>query len=120
MDPKTLNTLDPKLRETYERVMGAASPTTPATNTPPLYPAAPMNTAPAMEPAAPIPNMPAQVPPPVDQPAILSSTLNAQESTPPAAASSDTFDSGFKPAETAPPIPMQATDILNAASPPYT
>jgi len=30
MDPKTLNNLDPKLKETYDRVMGTTTPGTPA------------------------------------------------------------------------------------------
>jgi hypothetical protein len=34
MDPKTLASLDPKLRETYERVMGATSDTNPVAATP--------------------------------------------------------------------------------------
>ena len=41
MDPKNLSGLDPKLRETYERVMGAAS-TTSNPQTPPA-PNAPTN-----------------------------------------------------------------------------
>lgn len=35
MDPKSLNTIDPKLRETYERVMGTSSPTPQVTTAPP-------------------------------------------------------------------------------------
>lgn len=54
MDPKTFAKLDPKLRETYERVMGTAIPqkptTIPAANTPPPASAAPATAAtPAVE-----------------------------------------------------------------------
>lgn len=51
MDPKALGNLDPKLKETYERVMGAApGAATPAQTTPQATPAAP-NTTPAPQPA---------------------------------------------------------------------
>ena len=36
MDPNALSNLDPKLRETYERVMGSPTPTTPASSATPV------------------------------------------------------------------------------------
>lgn len=75
MDPKTLAGLDPKLRETYEKVMGAAAsaqnPSAPAappsaiiSNTPippPVMPQNPAESKPADNPtASPVPAMPAE------------------------------------------------------------
>jgi len=58
MDPKALGNLDPKLKETYDRVMGAAP--APGTATPTAAPATPLATpgtqaAPTVAPAAPQP-----------------------------------------------------------------
>lgn len=47
MDPKTAPTLDPKLKEAYDRVMGTSLPTAPPSSTPP----------PPMQPAAPVQKM---------------------------------------------------------------
>jgi hypothetical protein len=72
MDPKNLSGLDPKLRETYERVMGAASttsnpqtpsiPNTPTNNPMPTFDAMPAATT-------------APIPPPID----TSATTQAAE-----------------------------------------
>jgi|SRR6185369_1064739 len=46
MDPKAVSNLDPKLKETYDRVMGTATPGAPAgapAPTPPPSPMAPVN-----------------------------------------------------------------------------
>lgn len=47
MDPKAINNLDPKLKETYDRVMGTTTPgTPPAAGTPPPSPLTPSPTLP--------------------------------------------------------------------------
>ncbi len=75
MDQNTLTSLDPKLRETYERVMGMATPTGASNgNPPPLPPSQNMPPAPIPEPSVytpqpPTPNTtmpPAQTPPQPD------------------------------------------------------
>lgn len=62
MDPKTLANLDPKLRETYEKVMGTStSPSTRTSN--PATPPPPANIPPAKPAPAAIPPLP-NIPPP--------------------------------------------------------
>ena len=54
MDPNALSSLDPKLRETYERVMGANANSAPPPGAPPAADASPTTTAPVGD-AAPQP-----------------------------------------------------------------
>lgn len=68
MDPKSLSAIDPKLKETYERVMGTSVPqaqqaapeNTPVTPAPPVAdvpePPFPSNNSPFMSSSAPLPN----------------------------------------------------------------
>jgi len=60
MNPKTVNDLDPKLKETYERVMGtslAGNPATPPTmETQPIEQTASTSTHPQSEPETPAPS----------------------------------------------------------------
>ncbi|HUD09286.1 MAG TPA: hypothetical protein VMR77_00560 [Patescibacteria group bacterium] len=61
MNPKTVNDLDPKLKETYERVMGTAlagNPSTPppTMETQPVEQTAPANPQPQPEPETPAPS----------------------------------------------------------------
>jgi hypothetical protein len=56
MDPKSLNNIDPKLRETYERVMGTSAPTPEVTTAPP--PAVPDQTPVTPTPMLTTPEMP--------------------------------------------------------------
>ncbi len=70
MDPASLSNLDPKLRETYERVMGTTTPA--ASDTPPTPPADGTTTTPIVEPApsttdttTPTPSTDTPTPPPV-------------------------------------------------------
>lgn len=74
MDPKKLSTLDPKLRETYEKIMGTSAPQTnqspqpvqPPAN-PVVNPSLPQNPPPMVTQTSPNPSMPAATPPPQTQ-----------------------------------------------------
>lgn len=71
MNPKGLNNLDPKLRETYERVMGTsfAPPATPQAPQPAPQPASePAQNTPPVAPPVPQPVQPVQQPPPAAAP----------------------------------------------------
>lgn len=66
MDQNALSGLDPKLRETYERVMGMASPTSASNGTPPPAPPAPspQDVIPAPIPSSPPSNPQPEIPNP--------------------------------------------------------
>lgn len=95
MDPKSIANLDPKLRETYERVMGAA-PTAPAS---PDNQASPMSPSPT--PAAPTPppdfSSPVSPEPQLSAP-LSSSTVQATGASIPASTSYTPADLGLSAA----------------------
>jgi len=102
MDPKTLSNLDPKLRETYERVMGSASAAEPG-STP-----APGATAPT-QPAATIPAAESPIPTPsashvVEPTPTLSPATPVMPATEP-----NPFQTPVMPAAEPPPLPSPAS-----------
>jgi hypothetical protein len=94
MDPNSLNNLDPKLKETYDRVMGTTTTTPPA--------------APTAAPTAP--------PPPIDAPAAAPVTA-----APPAPAMNVAPAAPVEP-PAPPPAPMQDQNapVAGATAAPYT
>jgi hypothetical protein len=119
MDPKSIANLDPKLRETYERVMGNTAPATPAAATPaaPPAPEAPVSAVspPAMETASPTP--PPDLSAPVSPDAQLSPVLPSEPSPSLSAPANASFNTSPFGTPSTPGMDNQATVMQPLMSP---
>jgi hypothetical protein len=112
MDPKTLSNLDPKLRETYERVMGTAGTPAVTGSAPSVVPPPAVDTSSQL--ATPLTTTP-QIPTPTATP-----VMDTQLSTPPPA-TNESFQTPVIPANEPAPLPSPASvnqDVESRAASP--
>ena len=113
MDPQKLSQLDPKLRDAYQRVMGASTPQPQAppsqAQTPPPTPAPTPTPAPEPKPIPPEPTPPIQEPPvPKGQPAIPQPEPAIPPKPPVQAINFDQMNSSVAAAQTSPNLTAPA------------
>lgn len=109
MDPKTLSNLDPKLRETYERVMGSAGPT----GTQPAETVAPP---PAPADGATQLSSPPAAPPPIPTPTATPVDASLSQPVTPAAPGTNPFQTPVIAVNEPAPLPSPASVNQNAES----